>query len=40
MAWLRQHLDRQLQAPLLADIPFQQHPDPRATTYTLPEQWQ
>ncbi len=40
MAWLRQHLDRQLHAPLLADIPFQQHPDPRATTYTLPEQWQ
>jgi dethiobiotin synthetase len=40
MAWLRQHLDRQLQAPLLADIPFQQHPDPRTTTYTLPEQWQ
>jgi dethiobiotin synthetase len=40
LAWLRQHLHRQLQAPLLADIPFQQHPDARATAYTLPEEWQ
>ena len=36
MAWLRQHL----QAPLLADIAFQAHPDARATGYVLPQEWQ
>jgi dethiobiotin synthetase len=36
MAWLQQHL----QAPLLADIPFQRQPDARATPFTLPEAWQ
>lgn len=36
LAWLQQHL----QAPLLADIPFQAVPDARATPYTLPKEWQ
>ncbi|AVT03688.1 dethiobiotin synthase [Paracidovorax avenae] len=35
IAWLRQRL----QAPLLADIPHQRQPDPRATPFTLPDSW-
>lgn len=36
LAWLQQHL----QAPLLADIPYQATPDARAIPYTLPKEWQ
>jgi dethiobiotin synthetase len=35
MAYLRAHLD----APLLADIPFSQAPDPRAVAIHLPADW-
>ncbi len=35
IAWLHQRL----QAPLLADIPHQPQPDPRATPFTLPDSW-
>lgn len=36
IAFLRQNL----QAPLLATIPFQATPDPRALTFNLPKEWQ
>ncbi|ATG93856.1 dethiobiotin synthase [Paracidovorax citrulli] len=35
IAWLRQRL----RAPLLADIPHQRQPDPRATPFALPDSW-
>lgn len=35
MDWLR----RNLGAPLLADIPWQDHPDPRHAQFTLPKEW-
>lgn len=33
-------LERQLRAPLLARIPYQAAPDPRALTFNLPSAWQ